>query len=185
MTDETKHAAQARALLDSEEGFRLLIESVREYAIFMLDSGGYVASWNAGFSDLMPPRILDDAEVGRWTGELANGRGQWWVAEGSSQIVGFVGVGPSRDPLDAALGELDTIAVDPSHWRAGVGRALMSVALEALAQEGFREAIVWTLAGYERGHSFYGSTGWVADGTTRDGGRQTSFRHHLRRSTAC
>ena len=48
MTDETKHAAQARALLDSEEGFRLLIESVREYAIFMLDSGGYVASWNAG-----------------------------------------------------------------------------------------------------------------------------------------
>jgi PAS domain S-box-containing protein len=32
----------------SEERFRLLVESVKEYAIFMLDCDGYVASWNAG-----------------------------------------------------------------------------------------------------------------------------------------
>jgi PAS domain S-box-containing protein len=33
---------------DSEELFRLLVEGVREYAIFMLDPDGCVASWNAG-----------------------------------------------------------------------------------------------------------------------------------------
>src|SRR6185312_9486985 len=32
----------------SEERFRLLVESVRDYAIFMLDPLGHVATWNAG-----------------------------------------------------------------------------------------------------------------------------------------
>src|ERR1700752_1737046 len=32
----------------SEERFRLLVEGVKDYAIFMLDPGGRVASWNSG-----------------------------------------------------------------------------------------------------------------------------------------
>jgi PAS domain S-box-containing protein len=32
----------------SEERFRLLVEAVQDYAIFMLDPGGHVVSWNAG-----------------------------------------------------------------------------------------------------------------------------------------
>src|SRR6185437_2276270 len=32
----------------SEERFRLLVESVKDYAIFMLDSDGIIDSWNAG-----------------------------------------------------------------------------------------------------------------------------------------
>jgi PAS domain S-box-containing protein len=32
----------------NEETFRLLVESVRDYAIFMLTPEGYIASWNAG-----------------------------------------------------------------------------------------------------------------------------------------
>ncbi|RZL00231.1 MAG: PAS domain S-box protein [Rubrivivax sp.] len=35
-------------LLQSEERFRLLVESVRDYAIFMLDPEGHVLTWNAG-----------------------------------------------------------------------------------------------------------------------------------------
>lgn len=35
-------------LRQSEEQFRLLIESVEEYAIFMLDPTGHVATWNTG-----------------------------------------------------------------------------------------------------------------------------------------
>ena len=33
---------------ESEERFRLLVEGVRDYALFMLDTEGHVASWNAG-----------------------------------------------------------------------------------------------------------------------------------------
>jgi PAS domain S-box-containing protein len=37
-----------QALLASEERFRLLVQSVKDYAIFMLDAEGRVATWNAG-----------------------------------------------------------------------------------------------------------------------------------------
>src|SRR5688500_363659 len=39
---------QTRSLAASEEGFRLLVESVQDYAIFMLDPLGRIVSWNAG-----------------------------------------------------------------------------------------------------------------------------------------
>ncbi|MDI3282327.1 PAS domain S-box protein [Polyangium sp. 15x6] len=37
-----------RALREGEERYRLLVESVRDYAIYMLDPEGRVESWNAG-----------------------------------------------------------------------------------------------------------------------------------------
>ncbi len=40
--------APERALRESEERFRLMVESVRDYAILMLDPHGHVATWNAG-----------------------------------------------------------------------------------------------------------------------------------------
>ena len=39
---------RTRMLGESERRFRLMVESVVDYAIFMLDSDGRVASWNAG-----------------------------------------------------------------------------------------------------------------------------------------
>src|SRR6266498_2514264 len=46
---ESKNAPGAWSLVaDPAERFRLLVESVRDYAIFMLDAGGRVATWNVG-----------------------------------------------------------------------------------------------------------------------------------------
>lgn len=73
----------ASALRESEERFRLLVQSVRDYAIFMLDPEGNVSSWNEGaqringytadeimgkhFSAFYPPA---DIEVGKTEMEL-------------------------------------------------------------------------------------------------------------------
>jgi PAS domain S-box-containing protein len=45
MTD--KRAAQ-QALLEAERRFRLLVQGVTDYAIYMLDPNGRVTNWNAG-----------------------------------------------------------------------------------------------------------------------------------------
>jgi PAS domain S-box-containing protein len=46
--DVTEKKAAERALYASEQQFRMLVQGVRDYAIYMLDPQGRVTNWNAG-----------------------------------------------------------------------------------------------------------------------------------------
>jgi len=45
ITDQHEHD---RALYQSEQAFRMLVQGVTDYAIYMLDNGGHVTNWNPG-----------------------------------------------------------------------------------------------------------------------------------------
>src|SRR5690606_10545960 len=46
--DLSERVADLRRITESEERFRLLVASVRDYAIFMLSPAGSIMSWNQG-----------------------------------------------------------------------------------------------------------------------------------------
>jgi len=48
MNDSSSEQSLKRALRASESQFRQLVAGVRDYAIFLLDAQGYIASWNQG-----------------------------------------------------------------------------------------------------------------------------------------
>ena len=69
------------ALRQSEERFRLLVEAVQDYAIFMLDPDGKVSSWNAGAQRIKgykPREILGKHFACFYPQEdVQNGKPQW------------------------------------------------------------------------------------------------------------
>jgi PAS domain S-box-containing protein len=122
--DITNRHAVETALLESERRFRLLVDGVTDYAIYMLDPSGVVTNWNAGAERLkgyaardivgqhfskfytaedrasgMPARVLNTAAVnGRFEGE------GWRVRKDGSRFWAHVVVDAIRDSKGKLIG---------------------------------------------------------------------------------
>jgi PAS domain S-box-containing protein len=109
---------------DSERRFRLMLDSVVDYAIFMLDAHGHVASWNTGaqrisgyaaeevmgrhFSRFYPPEDVARRKP-QWELELAAAEGRfeeegWRVRKDGSTYWANVVITAVRDDTGALLG---------------------------------------------------------------------------------
>jgi GNAT superfamily N-acetyltransferase len=137
----------------------------------------YVASATAAWApyERRAAREVTDERIAHWEADLQRPLHHWWVAELATHPAGVAGIGPSRGPIGAILGELDTIAVLPCYWRRGVGRALMAVANRQLHQDGYVEAVAWTWPGYAPAHALYAAHRWQVTTQRRDEGRQVAF----------
>lgn len=50
--EQIEHARKDDALWESEEKYRLLLDSIRDYAIIQLDLQGRIATWNRGAEEM-------------------------------------------------------------------------------------------------------------------------------------
>jgi L-amino acid N-acyltransferase YncA len=133
----------------------------------------HVRSWQAAYRGELPDDYLDGLSVDErermWTAVFAEPepRAAVFVAtDDEGRVVGFTGVGPSRDDdASTSTGEVRTIYLRPEWFGKGVGRDLFARANERLRELGFSRATLWVLATNERSRRFYEKAGWVFDGT--------------------
>jgi PAS domain S-box-containing protein len=122
--DKIRHKQTKAALWESQERFRLLVESVKDYAIFTLDSNGYITSWNCGAASILgyqEAKIIgqhgsciftpEDIKKGEDKKELqtavAEGRAEderWYVRANGARFWASGIVTPLRDEAGNLLG---------------------------------------------------------------------------------
>ncbi len=122
--DSAKPADGEEKLRASETSFRLLVDSIRDYAIFMLDRTGHVASWNPGaqrfkgytadeiigrhFSAFYPPEEVASGKCEREL-EIASETGRfeeegWRVRKDGSRFWANVVISAIRDSEQRLVG---------------------------------------------------------------------------------
>jgi len=132
----------------------------------------HVRAWQAGYRGLLAQEYLDglSGEDRARRYDFANPdprRPATLIAVEGAAIRGFATTMPAGDTDMPECGELCALYVDPDCWGRGIGAALVRAARARLREQGFREAVLWLLAGNARGERFYRRDGWVADGITR------------------
>jgi GNAT superfamily N-acetyltransferase len=145
--------------------------------------------WRTAYRGIVAPERLADLPVARWRHEVHVGLLRpvedafSYVAEIDGEFAGYCFVAaPSREPdLGPDMAELVAIYVEPDHWRQGAGEALMSAAMERLADLPYMEVVLWTFKENAPAIAFYERLGWRRDGAEQVHPRSQAvavrFRH--------
>lgn len=141
----------------------------------------HVRTWQDAYRGLVPDSELDalsvEARTSMW--ERSIPAGGVWVGLIDDEVVGFIAVGPSREP-DADF-QLYAIYVLSSAWGTSVGYELAEAALA-----GQQDVIVWVFDENPRARRFYERFGFRADGVSKTetiaGVELKEIRYRLKRA---
>ena len=132
----------------------------------------HVRSWQVAYRGLVPDQHLDalrpEERAQRYDFAAIDPlKPRTILAIEDGSILGFAATAPSREPDLPNHGELWALYVDPPHWGRGIGLALVSAARHRLCELGYRESVLWAMAGNVRADRFYRIDGWMPDGVRR------------------
>ena len=150
----------------------------------------HVRTWQVAYRGLMPDEVLDGLSVEQreemWRQALSGEeRLTMYVAVEDGAVVGFcAALAPGRDDgAEHRVAEIAAIYVDPDVWRAGIGRALMDVALEDLRAGGWGSVTLWVLGQNQQARDFYAQFGFEPDGAEmthdRSGATEVRLRGYI------
>lgn len=131
----------------------------------------HVKTWQCAYKGQIPQDYLDSLSVDRRKQKWAkifkkkNQKQENYVAEIDGKVVGFSGVGYSRDNDTAdEIGEVYALYVDPDFLGRGAGSALLEEGITWLKNKGYKRVTLWVLSTNEEAKGFYKHRGWVFDG---------------------
>jgi ribosomal protein S18 acetylase RimI-like enzyme len=145
----------------------------------------HVRAWQVGYREQVPGAYLDAMDPAQrapfWAGAVVDPNITVLVAVEAESVVGFCSSLSSRDGDAApATCEILTLYVDPGHWRAGIGRALVAAAVDDARTRGFEAMSLWVLATNTTARAFYESLGFVPDGHDKTDARLGITLHEVR-----
>ena len=121
----------------------------------------HVIAWQHAYQGILDRDFLGgldlETRTAWWESLLDRDDGSALVAEVAHAVVGFSLVGEADDQR---WGEVAAIYVDPEHWGAGLGWALLGAAEQRLADLGHDRALLWVLEANTRARQFYERQGW-------------------------
>lgn len=148
-----------------------------------------VAAWQAAYKRFLPKAYLSSMNPSENISELRrklskqNEAFSVTVAECGGRVVGFAIVGAPRFETKPGAVELWALNVLPSHWRQGVGRAMIEQVVVAAERSSSKTVELWCIAGNARAEHTYSTLGFVASGAERNScfaGHSLHERHYAK-----
>jgi len=123
----------------------------------------HVESWQTTYAGIVPEAYLSSLDVVQRESSWQEWLGldvDVFVAEVEGEVVGFVGGGAIRDPVEGFDAELYAIYLLREAQRRGIGMALLKRVAGSLMERGFGSMVAWVLEDNSSGW-FYSRSGGV------------------------
>jgi GNAT superfamily N-acetyltransferase len=132
-----------------------------------------VAAWKHAYQDFMPAEFLESLNPAANLDAMKlslDSKPQPFlmtVAEVNGTCVGFSILGRPRYQAPESVVELWAMNVHPTHWRKGIGRRLVSVAISDARRQGYATVALWCISGNNAASRLYEESGFTLTGERR------------------